>query len=175
MNEIAEETKKRRKIPLWVIIIIGVALLACCGIASLVSTTGDKVESTATPQQIAAATIILTATPMPTKTTMPSGTTMYFCGYDRCRDSGEYGQLIFNTGINVWNGPEPDRGGVHHQASHEEKAIVINEKRVDPGPGGLWYELSGGGWTNDLWLTDEICTATNLGDHSFTDCMMGEY
>lgn len=109
-----------------------------------------------------------------TDTTL-SGTTMYFCGYDRCRDSGEYRQLIFNTGINVWNGPEPDRGGVHHRASHGDKAIVINEKRIDPGPGGLWYELSGGGWTNDLWLTDEVCTATNLGDHSFTDCLMGEY
>jgi hypothetical protein len=100
---------------------------------------------------------------------------MYFCGFDRCRDSGEYGQLIFEDNINIWNGPEPNRGGVHSQAKHGQKALVVEEKRVDDGPGGLWFKLQGGGWTNDLWLTEEKCTPSNLADYSFTDCMMGEY
>ena len=100
---------------------------------------------------------------------------MYFCGYDRCKDSGEYGKLIYGTGINVWSNPEPDRGSVHHQAANGEKVTVISEKRVSDGPGGLWYELAGGGWTNDLWLTERQCHSSNLGEFSFADCMGGKY
>ena len=100
---------------------------------------------------------------------------MYFCGFDRCQDSSEYGQLTFETGINVWEGPDPNRGSVHHQAKHWEKALVVEEKRVDSGPGGLWFRLQGGGWTNDLWLTEEKSTSSNLADYSFADCLMGEY
>ena len=105
----------------------------------------------------------------------PAGDIMYFCGYDRCKDSGEYGNLIFETGINVWNNPGPDRGGVHHRANHHERVSVVDQKRVNDGPGGLWYKLADGGWTNDLWLTEEKCTRGNLEEYSFTDCMMGEY
>ena len=104
-----------------------------------------------------------------------TGKTMYFCGYDRCRDSGGDGQVISQTCINVWNNPDPNRGGVHHQGSQGNSVKVIREKRVDPGPGGLWYELEGGGWINDLWLTDKHCGSYNLEDYSFTDCLMGEY
>ena len=101
--------------------------------------------------------------------------TMYFCGVDRCKDSGEYGQLIFLDNINVWNGPEPNRGGVRRTAGHGEQATVVEERRVEDGPGGLWYRLSDGGWTNDLWLTDARCSTSNIESYSFTDCMMGEY
>lgn len=105
----------------------------------------------------------------------PAGITMYFCGYDRCRDSGEYGQLIYPSGINVWNNPDPDRGGVHHTATSGDKVTVVEEKRVSDGPGGLWYRLQGGGWTNDLWLTDEVCSDGNIASFSYTDCMAGTY
>jgi len=100
---------------------------------------------------------------------------MYFCGIDHCRDSGEYGQLIFETGINVWQNPDPDRGSRVRRVNHHDRAVVLQEKRVNPGPGGLWYELKGGGWTNDLWLTPEPCTEANLEQYSFEDCLGGEY
>ena len=101
--------------------------------------------------------------------------TMYFCGIDRCRDSGEYGELVFRTGINVWNGPDPSRGGVRRRAKHHEEVQVIGQRRVSSGPGGLWYELKGGGWVNDYWLTTAPCTPDNLADFSFTDCVTGRY
>jgi len=100
----------------------------------------------------------------------PVGRTMYFCGLDRCRNSGEYGKLVFSTGINVWNNPDPNRGGVHHQASHGQKVTVIKEQLVNSGSGGLWYKLEGGGWTNDLWLTDKLCTKDSLNELSLDDC-----
>lgn len=113
------------------------------------------------------------ATEKPKATSTPeiaSGQTKYFCGFDRCEGSGEYGKLIFPTGITVWNNPDPDRGGVHHKASNGDKVTVIETKRVSPGSGGLWFKLEGGGWTNDLWLTDEPCTEQNLADYSLDDC-----
>ena len=103
----------------------------------------------------------------PTATPLPI---MYFCGYDLCRNSGLYGELVFPTGINVWNNPDPDRGGVHHRASHGDKVIIIEERRVHDASGGLWYRLQGGGWTNDLWLTDAICTPENLVQYTLDDC-----
>lgn len=143
--------------------VVGViALLLPCALCLLVFAL-TPVDSPAAP------TVALpTITPIPQQI-------MYFCGIDRCRDSGEYGKMIFQTGINVWNNPEPNRNGVHHRASHGDKVIVIDEKRVDNGPGGLWYQLDGGGWTNDLWLTDAVCTVDNLPDYSFTDCLAGKY
>jgi len=136
------------------------------------------VEATSTPKPTRATSTPIppTAKPvLPTQETETMGRTMYVCGYDRCRDSGEYGKLVLETDINVWNSPDPDRGGVHHRASHGDKVIVVEEKRVYDGPGGLWYKLEGGGWTNDLWLTDAICTSENLPQHSFTDCLGGKY
>jgi len=103
----------------------------------------------------------------PTATPLPI---MYFCGYDLCRNSGLYGELDFSTGINVWSNPDPDRGGVHHRASHGDKVIIIEERRVHDASGGLWYRLQGGGWTNDLWLTDAICTPENLVQYTLDDC-----
>jgi len=100
--------------------------------------------------------------------------TMYFCGIDPCRDSGEYGRLA-HPRIIVWNHPDPNRGGVRREAKHQEQVIVTRELRVYDGPGGLWYELKLGGWTNDLWLTDAPCTPDNLPHYSFTDCLMGKY
>lgn len=111
------------------------------------------------------------SSPVPTSQTAPIGErVMYFCGFDRCKGSGSYGELIFETGINVWNNPDPDRGGVHHQANHQDRATVIGEKRVSEGSGGLWYQLEGGGWTNDLWLTEEPCTENNLAEYTLDDC-----
>jgi hypothetical protein len=104
-----------------------------------------------------------------------TGRVMYFCGYDRCRDSGEYGRLVFPAGINIWQSPPPRRGKVIRTASHGDKTIVISERRIYSGPGGLWYELKGGGWTNDLWLTEELCTSVNLSQYSFTNCLEGRY
>ncbi len=107
-------------------------------------------------------------------TLQPIYRTMYVCGYSRCRDSDAYGEFILETS-NVWNNPDPDRGGVHHLASHGEKVIVVSERRVDGGPGGLWYELEGGGWIDDLHVTDVLCSSANLDELSFSDCLGGEY
>lgn len=95
---------------------------------------------------------------------------MYFCGYDRCRASGEYGKLTFKTGISVWNGPEPNRGGRHHTVSHGHRVTVVETKRATAGSGGLWFRLKEGGWTNDLWLTESPCTPDNLEQYSLPDC-----
>ena len=100
---------------------------------------------------------------------------MHVCGMDRCRDSDDYGRVIFFTGINVWTNPDPNRGGIHHQLAYFDEVTVINERRVSAGPGGLWYELAEGGWMDDYWLTDTPCDAGNLQEYSFTDCLEGEY
>ena len=92
---------------------------------------------------------------------------MYFCGIDRSRDSDAYGELLFSTGINVWEKAGDNRGSVVRQARHLERVVVIEERRVFDGPGGLHYRLEGGGWTSDLWLTDEKCTATNLAQFDY--------
>jgi len=105
--------------------------------------------------------------------TATEGTPMYVCGYDRCKDSGEYGKLIFETGINVWNNPDPERGGVRRTLDHGDKVRVIEEKRVNEGPGGLWYKLEGGGWISDFWLHENQCRAGNL--YPFADCLGGTY
>lgn len=111
-----------------------------------------------------------------TRSSPPASTkTMYACGYDRCKDSGEYGTIIYQTGINVWNNPDPNRGGVHHQLNHGNRVQIVNQRRVDGGPGGLWYQLDGGGWINDLWVTEQQCNVGNLAANTFTDCLMGEY
>jgi len=102
-------------------------------------------------------------------TPQPS-TTMYICGYDRCENSGEYGKLIFETNINVWNNTDPDRGGVRRKVNHGDAVEVVEEKRVGEGSGTLWYRLKKGGWINDLWVTDVKCTGENLGDLSLSDC-----
>ena len=101
--------------------------------------------------------------------------TMYFCGIDLCRDSGEYGKLLFSTGINVWKAPAPNRGSVKRRAEHHEEVQVIDKRRVSSGPGGLWYELKGGGWVNDYWLTAKPCANDNLAEISFADCLAGKY
>jgi hypothetical protein len=98
---------------------------------------------------------------------------LYICGYDRCKDSGEYGTLILETGINVWNNPDPDRGGVHHQLAHQDQLVIVQTQQVHDGPGGLWFELEGGGWINDLWLTQELCTEENLPQHALDGCLGG--
>ena len=108
-------------------------------------------------------------------TATPTGETMYVCGYDTCRDSGEYGDLLYSTGINAWNNPDPDRGGVKRQLRNGQQVTVIEQKRVYSGPGGLWYKLRDGGWISDFWLTETVCTPENLAGYSFKDCLGGEY
>jgi hypothetical protein len=61
------------------------------------------------------------------------------------------------------------------QASHQERVVVVQQRRINEGPGGLWFELEDGGWTNDYWLTDQPCNEDNLEEYSFTDCLLGEY
>lgn len=148
----SENGKAKKGIPTLLIAISALLVIILCGVLLFGSGDGDGDDDND-----------------------PTGRIMYFCGYDRCRDSGSYGEMIYQTGINVWNNPDPDRGGVHHQADHHERVMVVEEKRVNEGPGGLWYRLEGGGWTNDLWLARGECTSENLEQYSFTDCLMGEY
>ena len=117
--------------------------------------------------------------PLPSPTLLPTATTpataipattMFVCGYDRCRDSTEYGVLSFETGISVWENPEPDRGAVQRKVRHGDAVQVIAKKRIYDVPSGLWYELAGGGWIDDLWLTEHLCTAENLAEYSFARC-----
>jgi hypothetical protein len=161
-------------LPLWLAVIAGCCILSVgvYVISSRGATDTPESADIEVPTDTAVPTEEPTSTPVPTE---PAGRVMYFCGYDRCKDAGTYGEMLFETGINVWNNPDPDRGGVHHQANHQDQVTVVEERRVNEGPGGLWYRLEGGGWTNDLWLTKEPCTSENLGQYSFTDCLEGEY
>jgi hypothetical protein len=104
-----------------------------------------------------------------------TGHTMYVCGYDRCRDSDAYGEMILESGINVWRRPDPDRGGVFRTASQGDKVIVTEERRVSDGPGGLWYRLADGGWIDDYFLTGVPCGPHNLDRNSFKNCSAGQY
>ena len=115
-----------------------------------------------------------TSTPEPTRTPRMR-ITMFVCGYDRCRDSCEYGQLVFRSGISVWENWGDDRGQVVRSLTHGSSVVVVDEKRSSPGPRGAWYRLESGGWVNGLWLTAELCSEANLDEFSFTDCLMGEY
>jgi len=96
--------------------------------------------------------------------------TMYVCGMDRCVMSGAYGELLFVSGINVWENPDPNRGKVIRTLDHLQAVTVLIERRVSDGSGGLWYQPEGGGWINDLWLTEEACTTSNLEQYSLDDC-----
>lgn len=166
----------RLTLPLWLLVIAGCCILSL-GIYLIA---GPEAVSTPEPTEVPVATdtevSIEERTEEPNE---PEGRVMYFCGYDRCKDSTEYGKLLSEVldgfSINVWNNPDPDRGGIHHKAEHHDQVTVVEEKRVSEGPGGLWYRLEGGGWTNDLWLTEERCTEENLEQYSFTDCLEGEY
>jgi hypothetical protein len=100
---------------------------------------------------------------------------MYVCGYELCRDSSEYGELIFESDIEVWESTDLDDDLVHHLVAHHDEVWVVVEQRLWDGPGGLWYGLDGGGWISDFWLTEERCVPENLEDYSFADCMLGEY
>ena len=160
------ERKKGCSISRIIIAVVVALIIVCVGLLYL-SFGGTPAKTTPEPTR-ARPTIPPTDPP-------PAGRTMYVCGYDRCRDSGEYSKLTFPTGINVWNNPDPDRGGVHHKVSNGDQVTVIEEKRVYEGPGGLWYKLQGGGWIDDLWLTEQPCNADNLPDYSFTDCLGGKY
>jgi len=95
---------------------------------------------------------------------------MYFCGYDRCVGSGEYGNLILPTGINVWQGPDPNRGGIHHKANNGDRVEIVEIKVLGSYVGETWYHLKGGGWTNGLWLTNQPCTAGSATNQHKLDC-----
>jgi len=92
---------------------------------------------------------------------------MYVCGYDLCKSSGGYGEIALTEGINVWNHPDPNRGGVHHQVKAGDRVVIIDVTHVD---GRTWYELEDGGWLSDLWLTKQKCTPDNIGDFTLNDC-----
>ena len=138
--------------------------------------TGD--QSTATADQSTATPAAVSQSnqsplPSPTATTPATAiplTTMYVCGYDRCRDSDAYGDLSFETGISVWENPEPDRGEVVRELVHGDEVQVIAKKRIYDGPGGLWYQLEGGGWIDNMWITELLCTPGNLPELSFDRC-----
>jgi len=105
----------------------------------------------------------------PNSTHGPGETVMYVCGYSRCLNSDAYGKMIQPV-IIVWNAPDPDRGGIHHRASHGEMVVIMEERQVNPDPSGLWYHLRSGGWANDMVLTEERCTPQNLHKFAISKC-----
>ena len=165
---IAEQKRsphRRRRTGVWVLaaLICLLVLIVGGGVYYLLSDDGKEPAPAATQQE---------AVPEPADKPERA---MYFCGIDRCRDSDYYGQLLVQDKINVWSGPDPDRGAVKRQAKHQEKVLVVQERRISEGPGGLWFELKGGGWANDFWLTEEPCDEGNLEQYSFTACWEDEY
>ena len=100
---------------------------------------------------------------------------MFVCGYELCRDQAEYGELIFETEIEVWASSDPNDDQILYTVSHHDEVRVISQVRLWEGPGGLWYGLEGGGWMSDFYLTREHCTPDNLEFYSFADCVLGEY
>ena len=101
--------------------------------------------------------------------------TLYICGFERCQNSREYGQLIFETSIDVWASTDPTDDRLLYTVSHHDEVQVVAEQRLWEGPGGLWFELGSGGWVSDFWITEERCTPDNLEQYSFTDCTLGVY
>lgn len=138
-NELQPKTKNTT-LPLIIIV-----ALACIGLYFFVGRNTNN-ETSELPKQI---------------------TSMYVCGYSRCTNSGDYGELVFTEGINVWNNHDPDRGGVHHQVKHGDRVGVESSTVIDS---RRWYKLIDGGWINDLWLTDKQCTPDNLDQLSMDDC-----
>jgi hypothetical protein len=116
-----------------------------------------------------------TPTEEPTPTVEAPARALYVCGYELCRDSSEYGELIFENDIEVWEALDPDDDRIHHLVAHHDEVWVVSEERLWDGPGGLWFALQGGGWISDFWLTGQRCTPENLEEYSFADCMLGEY
>jgi hypothetical protein len=100
---------------------------------------------------------------------------MFVCGYERCRDVDEYGELVFEDEIEVWASSDPNDDRILYTVSHHDEVRVVRQQRVWEGPGGLWLELEGGGWMSDFWLTEERCDPDNLESYSFADCLLGEY
>ncbi|MEW6716715.1 MAG: hypothetical protein AB1345_04315 [Chloroflexota bacterium] len=145
--------KKKRK---WLIITGGILLILMVIICNRLL--GDRPS------------VAWSTQPAKTSTVQPTLWVMYFCGMDRCQNSGEYGQLIFPTGINIWQNHDPNRGTVIRKANHGDKVLIIESKRIDPGSGGLWFHLQSDGWVNDLWLTDVLCTPENLERLTQPDC-----
>lgn len=165
--------KKKRSWP-WMIGVL--ALLLVCAIIAIGSSpdereTGRTVEI---PESAPIEGAQPTETSKPTRTLKPtatsSGIVMYFCEIERCKLSPSYGLVFDPQGTPVWQNHDPDRGRVLRMADHHEKIRVIREIRVRDGWGGLWYELEGGGWTNDFHLTDEPCTPENIEQYSISDC-----
>jgi len=118
-------------------------------------------------------TLVVPPTETPAPGTAPQR--MFVCGYERCRDQAEYGQLIFEAEIEVWGSSDPNDDQILYTVSHNDEVWVVNQQRIWDGPGGLWFELQGGGWMSDFWLTSERCTPDNLALYSFADCLLGEY
>jgi len=152
-------------------ILLVAAVLVLAGFAC--SLGGDSVEVESSP--IVEVTRVVTQIIESEVIGEVAGEIMYACGIDRCKDSGEYGKLIYASGINVWEIPGPNRKVVNRQLNHLQEVTVLLERRLNDGPGGLWYGLSGGGWINDLWLTEKPCNYGNIEKDSFKDCLMGEY
>jgi hypothetical protein len=146
---------------------------------------------TPAPTETATPTVTPTPTETPTPTVTPTETlapepnatmtpespsqTMYVCGLERCRDEAEYGELIFESDIEVWASSDPDDARILYTVSHHDELRIVGQQRIWEGPGGLWFELEGGGWISEFWLTEEPCLPENLAAFSFTDCMLGVY
>jgi hypothetical protein len=141
-----------------VVVVLVIVVQLCSGPSETPaeSITPTEPLPTAVPTKAAA------ATPMPETVT-------YFCGIDRCKGSGEYGQMIFETGITIWENHDPDGGARLRYANHRDRAVIVNEVVLGDGVGEHWYELKDGGWTNGLWLTEEPCTPENLEKYT-EDC-----
>lgn len=149
----------------------------------VVAVTPTQAPPTATPIPTATLISTMTWTPVPTQIAPPTENpvptaalqTMFVCGYERCRDQAEYGQLIFESEIEVWASSDPNDDQILYTLSHHDEVRVVNQVRVWDGPGGLWFELEEGGWMSDFWLTEERCTPENLQEYSFVDCLLGVY
>jgi hypothetical protein len=147
--------------------------------AGLLPTGAPDLSGIATPTRagvdgVAVPTITVPA-PSGTSTPTPEPVILYVCGYERCRDSAQYGELLHPTGIEVWANPDPDRGEVRSTIDHQRQVAATRSRRVSDGPGGLWYALGGDGWISDLWVTEQPCVADNLEQYSFASCQAGQY
>lgn len=154
--ELDEKGKRRWNTILGAMIILGI-ILACVWIANTIR--GSDKKEVAEVEEVEEV----------------AGEIMYVCGIDRCKDSGEYGKLIYASGINVRENTDPSRGEVIGKLNHQQLVIVQAERITAKSPGGLWYFVKGGGWINDLWLTEKPCNFGNIEKYSFKDCLMGEY
>ena len=131
----------------------------------------------------------VTSTDLPLQQIEPQ--VLYFCNYDRCRDSDNYGHKIPEPSpLGIWKIPpqvytemsESERSKYDLplliRTPHNGESVTVVGVWIqwdEYGPFGSWYQLDDGNWTRVWQLTEEICSPDNIDGYSYTNCAENKY